>query len=202
MNETRIPELSIHPATAERWPDLELLFGKSGACGGCWCMFWRLERAEYKKMKGPGTHAYLRALTLDNRVPGLLAYSGGMPAGWCALGPREDFAALENSRILKRVDARPVWSIACFFIAKAHRKMGLTRALILAALEYAAANGASTVESYPIDLDLPQFQGQNLTGAGGFMGSVATFAGCGFKVVSEVSNTQRIMRCELPAPTD
>ena len=33
------------PATPQRWPDLERLFGPRGACAGCWCMWWRLPRA-------------------------------------------------------------------------------------------------------------------------------------------------------------
>jgi hypothetical protein len=27
------------------WADLEALFGGNGACGGCWCMYWRLSGA-------------------------------------------------------------------------------------------------------------------------------------------------------------
>jgi hypothetical protein len=46
------PKLSFHPLTAERWPDLEKLFGERGACGGCWCMAWRLPRAEWEAGRG------------------------------------------------------------------------------------------------------------------------------------------------------
>jgi len=38
-------QIVVTPATAERWPDLEALFGSSGASAGCWYMFWRLDRA-------------------------------------------------------------------------------------------------------------------------------------------------------------
>jgi hypothetical protein len=30
--------LDVYPLTAERWGDLETLFGEHGAYGGCWCM--------------------------------------------------------------------------------------------------------------------------------------------------------------------
>jgi hypothetical protein len=29
------------------WIDLEKLFGAHGACGGCWCMWWRLKRSVF-----------------------------------------------------------------------------------------------------------------------------------------------------------
>ena len=52
-------QIEIYPATAERWPDLEALLGQHGAYAGCWCMFWRLSRTDFKQMKGEGTKAVL-----------------------------------------------------------------------------------------------------------------------------------------------
>ena len=37
----------FHPLTPELWSDLEQLFGARGACGGCWCMWWRLSAGEF-----------------------------------------------------------------------------------------------------------------------------------------------------------
>ena len=31
--------------TPDLWPALEDLFAGKGACGGCWCMYWRIGRA-------------------------------------------------------------------------------------------------------------------------------------------------------------
>jgi hypothetical protein len=28
----------VYPVTADRWPDLEALFGPKGRYAGCWCM--------------------------------------------------------------------------------------------------------------------------------------------------------------------
>ena len=53
-------DLSFHPLTPERWPDLERLFGVRGACGGCWCMWWRLPRATYNEQKGEGNREAFR----------------------------------------------------------------------------------------------------------------------------------------------
>ena len=41
--------LELKKLTSARWPSLEKLFGKNGACGGCWCMHWRMELGEKSK---------------------------------------------------------------------------------------------------------------------------------------------------------
>ena len=39
--------------TPKLWPDFERLFGANGACGGCWCMSWRIEKGEkWEEVKG------------------------------------------------------------------------------------------------------------------------------------------------------
>ncbi len=55
------PALSFQPATAERWADLETLFGPRGACFGCWCMFHRLKRSVWQAQQGDASvaHKYL-----------------------------------------------------------------------------------------------------------------------------------------------
>lgn len=190
-------ELVVRPVTAERWPDLEALFGKNGAHGGCWCMFWRLRRADYQAMTGEGRRDRLRGLALAGEEPGVLATLAGQPVGWCAVGPREDFLALENSRILKRVHAQPVWSIACFFVSKTQRRRGITRALLAGAVAFAAARGASLIEGYPIDLQSPPLAGQKLTSVGGYMGIASVYRQLGFVEVGRASETQLIMRLDI-----
>ena len=34
--------LTVRPLTPDLWPQLEELFGRVGACNGCWCMYWRI----------------------------------------------------------------------------------------------------------------------------------------------------------------
>lgn len=186
--------IDIRPATAERWNDLETVFGERGAYAGCWCMFWRLERAHFKREKGEGTKAELHHLVHTGPPPGLLAYVDGTAAGWCSLGPREGFKALENSRILKRVDSATVWSIACFFVAKPFRGQGLMEALLRGAVDYAAEQGAMIIEGYPLDLDTPQLTGQKLTSYAGYMGIASAYRAVGFVEVGRASETQLIMR--------
>jgi hypothetical protein len=40
-------KLTIRPLTPDLWPAFVDLFGKSGACNGCWCMYWRVG-ADYR----------------------------------------------------------------------------------------------------------------------------------------------------------
>ncbi|MBI4470848.1 MAG: hypothetical protein HY650_16155 [Acidobacteria bacterium] len=123
--------IGFRPLTIDQWPALERLFGERGACGGCWCMWWRLKRSEYERLKGKGNREALKRIVQSGEVPGLLAFDQGEPVAWCALGPRDQYVSLERSRILKRVDDQPVWSITCFFVARPFRRRGITMRLEL-----------------------------------------------------------------------
>lgn len=144
-------DIEIRPVTPDRWTDLEELFGERGACGGCWCMLWRLKRSDFEKQKGPGNKQTLKDIVASGEIPGLLAYAEGKPVAWCSVGPRETYPALGRSRILKRVDEKPVWSVVCFFVTRMYRRKGLTVKLLRAAIEYAAGRGATIVEGYPVE---------------------------------------------------
>src|SRR5262245_42977412 len=123
----------FHPLTPERWPAFEKLFGERGACGGCWCAYWRRPRSEFNHDKGARNRRFMLKLVQDGEPPGILAYINGEAVGWCAVAPREDYSALKRSRILSPVDEQPVWSISCFFVHKDHRKKGLSVRLLQAA---------------------------------------------------------------------
>ena len=95
-------KLKFHPLTSERWNDFEKLFGSNGACGGCWCMWWRLKRSQYEKQKGAGNKKAIKKIVNSGNIPGIIAYDGSNPIGWCAIEPRESYALLENSRVLEK----------------------------------------------------------------------------------------------------
>lgn len=143
--------VTVRPVTPDRWPDLVELFGPRGACGGCWCMWWRLPHARYEGQKGAGTRRALKRLVAAGRVPGLLAYHRGRPVGWVALAPREVLTRLGRSRVLAPVDVAPVWSVVCLFIARAFRRRGLSVTLYRAAVREVRRRGARLVEAYPIE---------------------------------------------------
>lgn len=184
----------FHPVTPDRWKDLETLFGRNGANAGCWCMFWRLERSMFKKTKGDGNRQILKQVVEADKQPGILAYDGNQAVGWCGVAPREDLIALENSRILKRVDDKPVWSITCFFVNKEARSKGIMTGLIKAAVVHARSHGGQIVEAYPIDMQSPKLAGQVFGSYSGYMGVASVFRALGFTEVGQASETQLIMR--------
>ena len=194
LTSQELVDIEVYPVKAERWNDLETLFGPKGAYSGCWCMFWRLNRADFNKMKGEDRKAVLREMTSKNQVAGVLAYLEGQPIGWCSISPREDYAALESSHILTRVDDTPVWSIVCFFVARGFRKHGVMSALLQGAVKYAESQGARVIEGYPIDMQTNKLVGQTLKGYSGYMGIASVFREAGFVQIGEASETQLIMR--------
>lgn len=152
-------------------------------------MWWRLSRAQFDRQKGEGNREVLRDIVLSGQVPGLLAYAGEEPVGWCAVAPRETFPALERSRILKRVDDKPVWSVVCFFVARRYRGRGLTVALLRAAVEHAACHGACIVEGYPVEPRKDRLPDPFI-----YTGSASAFRQAGFVEVARRSETRPIMR--------
>jgi len=186
--------LEFHPLTPERWGDLEALFGPRGACAGCWCMFWRLKRSEWTRQKGDGNRRALRKFAEAGDPLGVLAYAEGKAVAWCAVGPRESYPALERSRILKPVDDQPVWSVTCFFVARAWRRKGVTPKLLEAAVRYARSRGAKIVEGYPVE---PR---GTMPDAFAWTGFAGAFRGAGFVEVARRSAGRPIFRRDISPP--
>lgn len=150
-------KLDVHPLTPGRWPDLETIFNGKGCsvARGCWCMYYRLS-GTWALGSAHGDRAVerrsaLKALVESGRSPGLLGYHGEVPVGWVSLGPREDYARLARSPIMKPVDEQPVWSIVCFVVPSPMRGQGVARGLLQGAIEHARRQGASLLEAYPVD---------------------------------------------------
>lgn len=186
-------KLRIQPLTPARWDDFEQLFGKKGACAGCWCMWWRLPAAQWRAQKGNGNRKAMRSLVRADQIPGLLAYMDSKAVGWCTVGPRTDFFRLSKSRVLKPVDEQPVWSVTCFFVAKEFRRQGVTVALLEAAAEFARKRGAQVIEGYPTDTE------RNQPDVFVFTGLASAFRKAGFKEVARRSPARPIFRRRLVA---
>lgn len=179
----------VLPVTPERWQDLETLFGPRGACGGCWCMWWRLKRSEFERRKGARNKRALKKLVEAGEVPGLLAYADDQPVGWCAVAPREAYPVLENSRTLRRVDDKPVWSVVCFFVARRFRGKGVARELLRAAVDYGKRKGAKIVEGYPVEP-----KKERMPDVFAWTGFASVFRKIGFVEVARRSPTRPMMR--------
>lgn len=181
--------IEFHPLTPDRLADFEELFGPRGACAGCWCMFWRLPRSVWTRRQGAGNRRAMRKIVRDGGAPGILAYDAGRAVGWCAVAPRAETPALERSRIMKPVDAEPVWSITCFFVLREFRRRGITAKLIAAAAEHAGKRGAKIVEGYPVEP-----RKGSMPDVFAFTGLAAAFRKAGFTEVARRSPTRPIMR--------
>jgi GNAT superfamily N-acetyltransferase len=177
----------IRPVTPDLWPALENLFGKKGACNGCWCMYWRIGAA-YRQRPREENRLALKAIVEAGPPPGLLAFDGELAVGWCQITPRADIPWIDGKRNLRPVDDARVWSISCFYVRNGRRQRGVTKALIEAAAGYAAESGATIVEAYPVD----KAAGKGASNA--FTGIASSFAKAGFEEVARRSPARPIMR--------
>ncbi len=176
---------TIRPLTPDLWPALEEVFGAHGACNGCWCMYWRIGSV-YTRRPRAQNRSDFRAIVRRGPPPGLLAFDGDIPVGWCQLTPRAVLPALEANPRYPRVDERPVWSVSCFYIRRGYRRRGISAQLLGAAVKAARRAGAPALEAYPATPGSPSYTGVT-----------TTFARAGFKTVVDRNPRRPVMRREL-----
>jgi GNAT superfamily N-acetyltransferase len=154
-------------------------------------MFFRQTSAEFSAQSGQKNRSHLKSLVDDRKVPGLIAYVDGQPAGWVSVAPREQFGRVERSPLFKRDDIDPsVWSIVCFFVHRSHRGHGIASALVKGAVEHAVKKGATVVEGYPFD----PAQKAKWNSAEAYIGTSEMFAACGFEEVARPKPGRLLMR--------
>ena len=180
--------LTIRPLTPDLWPALENLFGKRGACNGCWCMYPRIGHAYCKRPAAANRKAF-REIVRHGPPPGLLAFDGELPVGWCQLTPRDAVPWLDRTWRLKRVDDVPVWSLSCLYVRIGYRKQGIATALIVEAMRVAERAKAPALEAYPFDAAVSPSSTST--------GYASTFTRLGFKVVARRIPARPIMRHDL-----
>ncbi len=187
-------KVTIKPLTPSRWKDLARLFETNSICRGCFCMFWRVRGKAYGQGWGKKNRAAFRRIVMKGPPPGLLAYAGKEPVGWCALGPREDYVRLQHSRVLGPVDDAKPWSITCLYVAREHRGIGLTVALLRAASDCARKRGVRLLEGYPTDT-----RGKRAASPWVYTGLLQAFEKAGFREVARRSKTRPIVRRRVGA---
>jgi GNAT superfamily N-acetyltransferase len=183
--------VEVHPATPDRWADLEMVFGPSGGAYGCWCMFFRMRRKDFQSRKAAENKRDMKSLVESGAEPGLIAYVDGVPAAWVSLDRRENLPLLVHSTKIKPVDDKPVWSIVCFVVHKDFRRRGLMARLIEAAVDYIRVHGGTTAEAYPIEPDRP------LKGDAGYTGIASAFLAAGFREVGRTTSGRPIVRRDV-----
>jgi ribosomal protein S18 acetylase RimI-like enzyme len=187
-------ELAIRPLTPARWAHFESIFNARGCsvARGCWCMYYR--RSGEQPAPPPGkTRAEInrrdfKALVDAGTFTGLIAYNGRTPVGWLSLGPRDDFAKLRRSPVMKAVDDKQVWSIICFVVPAEYRGQGVARALLEGAIAFAKRRRVTLLEAYPVD-KRGRSNDENM-----WFGAKSMFDACGFEEVARRKPARPIVR--------
>ena len=188
-----LKQLTFEPLTKKNWGQFVQLFGNKGACGNCWCMYYRLNKSEFKEGKvDDGNKNAMKELVWENKPAGILGFYDGQAIAWCAFAPREDFIKLEKSRVHKRIDDKMVWSIPCFFIEKSFRRLGVSVALLKGVLEYARENGIEIIEAYPT---IPTQE--KLPDSFAWIGLYNSFERAGFEIADRTSKNRPMVRYYL-----
>ena len=185
------------PLTPDLWPRFEELFGRQGACYGCWCTHFRLPPAARRSSSNLRNKDHIRARIEAGPPPGLLAFDGDRAVGWMQIGPRADVPEWNNKgrASAPMSDTAPddpaVWAISCFFVRAAARGAGLSHVLVAAGIEHARRGGARILEACPM------VEAKNSRSIGLFVGSRRVFERAGFDVVVERKAGRPLMRLEL-----
>lgn len=173
------------------WAEVEELFGKNGACAGCWCMFWRLGEGEkFDDVKGAKAKERFRALVEEGRAHGVLAFVEGKPVGWCSFERRVDLPKLHRAPSLQVEGAERAWSLPCFFVKSGFRGKGVARAMLAAALRALGSRKAEIAEAYPV---LPSGEGK-VPAAFAYTGVPALFEAAGFSLVQARPKGKQVYR--------
>lgn len=188
---------------AADWPDVERLFGVRGEPSRCWCRFFALTGTEWSASTPEQRKVQLRAkFDGGSPAPGVLAFRGGTPVGWCAVEPRGCYPRILRSKVLATAapgavrdpGGQQLWSVSCFVVSPGQRRTGVARALLAAAVEHAFAHGATVVEGYPVDpAQRPKAGPADL-----YHGTLGLFLAAGFEVVSGAVPGRAVVRLAAP----
>ena len=195
-DEMHTSELRIVPANEAPFADVEAVFGTKGDPAHCWCQWYKIPGKDWRAVGDESLHDRLAAqLSTSRTAPGLLAYDGETPVGWCALEPRPAYPRLLQSTIVGAtsetdLDDPAVWAVTCFVVPRAYRKRGVGKALAEAAVEFAREHGARVLEAYAIDhLARPGVPAADL-----FHGTVTMFLHAGFVEVARPKPDRAVMQ--------
>src|SRR5450759_1010031 len=186
-------QLTFEPLTKLNWNKFTGLFGDKGACGNCWCMYYRLLKSDFLEGKADdGNKRAMKEIVWKGKPAGILVLYEGQAIAWCAFSPREDFIKLEKSRVHKRIDDTMVWSIPCFFLDKNFRRHGVSVELLKGVIRYAEENGIEIMEAYPA---IPTQA--KLPDSFAWIGLFRSFESAGFEIVDRTSKNRPMVRYHI-----
>jgi GNAT superfamily N-acetyltransferase len=192
------PSITIAPLAISRWDDIVVVFGRGrGICSQCWCMYWRLPRAQFEAGLRLPNRRRFRARVKKGPPPGLLAYLDGDPVGWVQVGPRSDVPNWNGARRLTApmpdapADDPRVWAVSCFATKAGCRGRGVSTALLKGAIDWARSKGARVLEACPVDTSSKR------PSISLYHGVASTFERAGFRELRRRRPDRPLMRLEL-----
>jgi ribosomal protein S18 acetylase RimI-like enzyme len=178
---TSVLKYSIRPLTPDLLDDYLTFFDHDAFCDNpewqsCYCAFFhcysRAGEQEFDARTSEQNRALVSGLIRAGHMHGYLAYSGAKAVGWCQAAPRAELPSLRERFDLAGEDAG-IGSIACFVVAKSHRRQGICRQLLDLACQGFRAMGLSCAEAYP--------HAGRETDAGNYHGPLSMYLAAGFQ---------------------
>jgi GNAT superfamily N-acetyltransferase len=194
--------IRIVPANEASCEDLQAIFGSRGTGSRCQCQRYKLAPRESFGSFPVEERAFrLRQQTdcgnpASDTTSGLVAYAGDEPVGWCAVEPRPEYVGLVRTFRVpwdgrsEDKDDRGVWAVTCLFTRAGFRRRGVSRALAVAAVDFARRRGARAIEAYPITTSKVIEEELHV-------GTCPTFAAAGFAEVSRPTLRRAVMRIDF-----
>ena len=192
----------VAPANQASWEHLQRIFGTRGQGTRCQCQRYRLQPGETFANFPAEERAYrLHDQTCAGdptaqSTSGLVAFLGDEPVGWCAVGPRSSYDGLvRHSRVAwdGRDEDRSdpdVWAVTCVFTRAGFRKLGVSRTLIAATVDFAKERGARALEGYPMlrmDVIAEELH----------VGTLSSFVAAGFAEIGHPSVRRAVVRIDF-----
>jgi GNAT superfamily N-acetyltransferase len=174
----------IEPLSASNEAAWARLFESSGCT--CYCRYWHFTGTRHEWLARifdePEKNREEQSALVRAGAPeagGLVALEGGDAIGWMKLVPRAGVPKLTSRGAYRSLALGPdpmVVSVGCFLVHPAHRRIGVARALLLAAEDHARTlQGVRVIEAYPHRVP------HALHDEEAMMGPLALFLSCGYE---------------------
>jgi len=187
-SEDELVNITVEPATGQRWDDVVGVFaGRGGST--CWCQ-------RFCRPGGTDKPTALRHEIERADAPvGLIAYVDDEPAGWSRVVLRTSLPGIVQNRALQRLyaqdEAHLAWWISCFAVLRAHRGGGVGVSLLRAATQFAQRQGGSVLDGHPVDVDRLS---RRPSPAAVFTGTMSMFRAAGFHEIGRTYPSRPVMR--------
>lgn len=193
------------PATSADAEGLLALFESAGS--GCYCNYWHfagdknawLERCYLKPDENRA--ALVERLARPELCGVIARHDAGDLCGWMKVVPATQLPRLYEQRVYRRLpyfeaqsseERLRTYTIACTYVAEAHRGRGVARGLLAAAISAAREAGAVALEGFPRGAP----GAEKLRPDEVWMGPEELFSSAGFRAVTDF-RPYPVLRLEL-----